>query len=120
MVRHPGHREHGPQGERPPAAGWSPDGTKIFYIRDEEADPIEDPELYVVNADGTNRTRLTASAEIAEEARWSTDSASVFVDIVDPTTSTSELWVIDVATGARQQIADDAAHGAVREVTVLP
>jgi dipeptidyl aminopeptidase/acylaminoacyl peptidase len=40
---------------------WSPDGTKIAFVND-QAGPFQE-ELYVVNADGTNVTRLAVDTE---------------------------------------------------------
>ena len=37
---------------------WSPDGTKIAY-RDSRPEGFSDPEIFVVNVDGTNPTSLT-------------------------------------------------------------
>jgi dipeptidyl aminopeptidase/acylaminoacyl peptidase len=38
---------------------WSPDGTKIVF-----ASPQSNQELYVINADGTNPTRLAEASEV--------------------------------------------------------
>jgi len=35
---------------------WSPDGTKIAYVEDRDDDSSPYPALYVMNADGSNRT----------------------------------------------------------------
>jgi dipeptidyl aminopeptidase/acylaminoacyl peptidase len=41
---------------------WSPDGRRIAFVRlsDAEGYPDEGAEVYVMNADGSNPTRLTA------------------------------------------------------------
>jgi TolB protein len=44
-------------------ASWSPDGTKILFIRD-------DRDVYVMNADGTDLTKLTTDAGVKYFTSW--------------------------------------------------
>ena len=55
------HHEHGPS--------WSPDGRRIAFVRntDTRAD------IYVVNADGTERVRLTNHPRSETSPVWSPD-----------------------------------------------
>jgi len=56
-------------------ADWSPDGTKIAY---EAITEKRKPSLYVMNADGTNRIRLTFRSSTREEnPDWSPDGKQI-------------------------------------------
>ncbi|MGA4992290.1 PxKF domain-containing protein [Nonomuraea bangladeshensis] len=53
---------------------WSPDGTKILYIQSQMGPP---PVVWVMNADGSNKTMLIA---IATSAVWSPDGTKIVRD----------------------------------------
>ncbi|MGB5187710.1 MAG: Ig-like domain-containing protein [Acidimicrobiia bacterium] len=57
---------------------WSPDGTRIAYRRDGN--------IWTMNADGTNQTRITASGAFADlsEPAWSPDGTKIAFRL-DPT-----------------------------------
>jgi len=79
------HRDCGP--------AWSPDGSQIaFYTHQVEHDLTWS--LYVMNADGTGRQRLTSGYNVRDhQVRWSPDGTRLlFGREYD---STSELWLID-------------------------
>jgi hypothetical protein len=79
---------------------WSPDGTKIAFLRADDNFAVI-PEIYVMNADGTNQTRL--SNLTGYDSRWSPDGTKiVFVsaDIFDATTQ--EIYVMN-ADGSNVQ-----------------
>ena len=54
-------------------SSWSPDGTKIAFtsFRDGNA------EIYVMNADGTNQTRLISHSASDEGPSWSPDGTKI-------------------------------------------
>lgn len=55
---------------------WSPDGTKIVYTRfDDEFDFESD--IWVMDADGSNQTRLTTSTDPEFQADWSPDGSQL-------------------------------------------
>ena len=56
-------------------ASWSPDGTKIAFRSDREAG---EPEIYIMNADGSNQTRVT-DGTIANDTwpAWSYDGTKL-------------------------------------------
>jgi Tol biopolymer transport system component len=55
---------------------WSPDGTKIVFTSERDGDR----EVYVMNADGSNQTRLTTSPGFDENPSWSPDGSEIAFD----------------------------------------
>ena len=49
---------------------WSPDGTKIAFLRYVDA---EDAEVFVMDADGSNKVRITDNSVADVDPRWSPD-----------------------------------------------
>lgn len=64
------------------APDWSPDGSKIVFSRQEE-DPLRPreevslPQVFVMNADGSNVTQLTNEPYGAGEPAWSPDGNQI-------------------------------------------
>jgi predicted Ser/Thr protein kinase len=57
---------------------WSPDGTRIVFTSDREATHTEGYQLYLMNADGSNPTRLTTRPDRnAKSASWSPDGSRI-------------------------------------------
>ena len=58
---------------------WSPDGTRIVFVRD--FDPIQgeiDYDLFTMNADGTEQRNLTSSPGVQDESpNWSPDGRRI-------------------------------------------
>ncbi len=48
-------------------SAWSPDGTKIAFNSDRDGNS----EIYVMNADGSNPTRLTNNPDSDSNPSWS-------------------------------------------------
>ena len=57
---------------------WSPDGSRIAFSSNR--DGRTDTELYVMNADGSNQTRLTDNAADDRNPTWSPDSLRIAFD----------------------------------------
>ena len=55
------------------APAWSRDGQRIAYVNDRTGSP----ELYLVNADGTNTVRLTDGIGFTGEFAWSPDGSTI-------------------------------------------
>ena len=69
---------------------WSPDGTRIVYCQDD----INDPEIWVMNADGTNDHKLGSGSGAYRGPRWSPDGHKiVFMKRIDP--YRDNIWVMD-------------------------
>ena len=66
---------------------WSPDGTKIAFWRDGG----ESFDIYVMNADGSGETNLTATlAESAVRPSWSPDGTKIAFHAAD-----SGIWTMN-------------------------
>jgi dipeptidyl aminopeptidase/acylaminoacyl peptidase len=53
---------------------WSPDGTRIAFTSRRDGG---DPEIYIMNADGSNQVRFTTSPGIDEQPAWSPDGTRI-------------------------------------------
>ena len=52
---------------------WSPDGSKILFISDQDGDT----EIYVMDADGSNQAKLTDNEVADWQPSWSPDGSSI-------------------------------------------
>ena len=86
-------------------AVWSPDGTKIAFVRSSGQGVTYD--VWVMNADGTNQVNLTADASASIDNRmptWSPDSKSIAfarsenVAFNDP--GPFGIWVMNASDGS--------------------
>lgn len=69
----------GPEWEEHPS--WSPDGKRIVYNVGSNSYPREDPSVWVMNADGSGKARLTPGYQ----PHWSPDGKRiVFTRLLDP------------------------------------
>ncbi len=66
-----------PAGAFDSAASWSPDGSRIAFISTLGGGP----ELYLMNADGTGRTPLTATTGAESNPRWVNGGARIAYDM---------------------------------------
>ncbi len=71
---------HGAWDDWDPA--WSPDGSKIVFASTrDDPDPVHcsdcNAEIYVMNADGSNQTRLTTDPDWDSTPSWSPDGAKI-------------------------------------------
>jgi WD40 repeat protein len=79
-------------------ADWSPDGQHVVYkhVEDIDGDGQEEFDIYVMDVDGTNPTRLTTDAAIHKNPRWSPDGQQIlFVSSTLETDGNPELKVMD-------------------------
>ena len=84
--------------EREGAPSWSPDGQRILFVKYPERGPGSglSSEVWVMNADGTQKRRLASfgwQGYIAPPPRWSPDGSKVAYTVQD------SQYIIDAATG---------------------
>jgi len=85
---------------------WSPDGTKIAFSSTH--DGLANPEIYSMNADGSNQVRLTNSPAEDKEPVWSHDGLRIA--FLSQGAGRSGIYEID-ATGANDhRITDSGSH----------
>ena len=85
---------------------WSPDGTKIAYQK-WESDSFDSTEIYVMDVDGGNQTRLTNNSDPDDFPSWSPDGSKiVFQRVVD---DFSHIFVMN-ADGSKQRALTSGAN----------
>lgn len=93
---------------------WSPDGSKLAFVMDPfviKGQKVEsNPEIWVMNADGGGRTRLTNSPLSESQPAWAPDGSKIAFtrrhlssDVVaDDQSGDGEIWVMN-ADGSGQK-----------------
>ena len=88
-----------PLGVRAGNARWSPDGSTIVFTHDSS--------LYLVNSDGTNSRKLTATPGYALSPSWSPDGQRIRFSVADPQGRGLALWQANVATRTVRPVLPD-------------
>jgi hypothetical protein len=91
------------------APRWSPNGQQIAYGRNINSVNQNAFEIYKVNADGTGNTRLTTGG-YEDDPSWSPDGTKIAYDKVDPSTSGSQIYIMD-ANGNNQHLLPGSDSG---------
>lgn len=76
---------------------WSPDGSKIVYQSAVEKN-YENYEIYIMDANGTNQTRLTNNETDDERPSWSPDGSTILFSSDRDDDGFSEIHSIDTAS----------------------
>ena len=101
--------------ERDSSPSWSPDGKRIAFESDRDADR-EDPhnyEIYVMDADGNNPQNLTNSPEEDRYPSWSPDGKRIVFSAVrdghfkNNLNITDEIYVMDADGGNQQRLTEN-------------
>jgi TolB protein len=80
---------------------WSPNGARIAFDRGRDFDTLlGTPEIYVMNADGSNVVRLTNNTIFDGGVVWSPDNTRLVFDSgADIAGATSDLYAINASNG---------------------
>jgi len=82
--------------DRDTTPNWSPDGTKIAYRARHDGNS----DVWVMDADGSNKTRLTSDPGFDGDPRWSPDGTRLL--FTSDRTGDYEIWIMD-ADGSSQR-----------------
>lgn len=71
----------------------SPDGARIAYVADRDGNA----EIYVINADGSNPTRLTNTPASEGSPAWTADGSKIVFasNVSEGTTGTFHIWIMN-------------------------
>ncbi|HET7551721.1 MAG TPA: DPP IV N-terminal domain-containing protein [Gemmatimonadaceae bacterium] len=93
---------------------WSPDGSKIAFSSTRERSSTG-LDIWVMDADGSNQTRLTDAAGQNGRAAWSPDGSKIAyasivdVDVGGQTTQVGEIWVMNADGSGATALTSDGA-----------
>jgi len=94
---------------------WSPDGTKIAFVRGPVSGTVDDGDLYVMNADGSNQTRLVdgtstpTTSSLVNSVAWSPDGTTL-VFSQDVAIGEDELFTMPAAGGVATRLTMSAGR----------
>jgi dipeptidyl aminopeptidase/acylaminoacyl peptidase len=99
------------------AHSWSPDGSRIVFIRCMRSTDLRDCAVYLISADGTNRKRLLRSAGAAV---WLSDGKHVLITGAARRGHRTRHWLVAVASGARRRFTAPGLATAPFQPSVSP
>ena len=101
VVKH--FQDGGPQIQGFTGLSWSPDGNRlVFSANNNAAQPDYSPGLFIVDADGSNRTQLTTDAN-DRFPDWSPDGTTIVFERTAPGEN-SELWTVGSGGGSATRL----------------
>ena len=84
---------------------WSPTGQQIAFVSDRSATP----QLWVIDADGSNLERLVSEGGHCDSPNWSPDGRFITYSWQAPRRWKHDIYVIEVATGKMFQLTSGGA-----------
>jgi dipeptidyl aminopeptidase/acylaminoacyl peptidase len=97
---------------------WSPDGKRIASVMSESNlhQGKSNQELYIMDADGGNRVRMTNNPSADFSPRWSPDGKTIL--FLSSRKGGVQAWLIPVGGGEARQVT--STSGGVASITWLP
>ena len=89
------------------AAAWSPDGTRIAFHSQRGAPSNTD--VYVMNADGSNQTRLTTDANVDAVPSWSPDGTRIVFRRNTLGQQDGDIWAMNADGSGEVKLTEDTA-----------
>jgi Tol biopolymer transport system component len=87
---------------------WSPDGTKLVFWSSRNGNP----EIYVMNANGTGQTRLTNNSAVDVQPEWSPDGSKIVFTSNRDGLFNTEIYVMNAnGSGLTRLTRDRALNG---------
>ena len=78
---------------------WSPNGARIAF---ERHSVTQEPEIFVMNADGSGKTNLTNNPARDDAFAWSPDGTRIA--FVSPRSGSHQIWLMDSNGGNLKQL----------------
>ena len=78
---------------------WAPDGTQIAFHSDRDDPTGQNANIYTMNADGTDVTRITDHAEAEHFPAWSPDGTRLVFSRDNTTNDLRHLVILDLDSG---------------------
>ena len=85
---------------------WSPNGQEIVFVGCREC---TEPDLYIMNADGSERRQITSGPDAELNPRWSPDGRMIVFQ--RGTADAATLWTLTLATGHEVELPRFAPYG---------
>jgi len=82
---------------------WAPDGMHLAFIESIINGPDK---LYVVNADGSGKRQLPWSAGTLQNALWSADQKTLYLNVLEKGAADTEMWRENVDGSNAEKISD--------------
>ncbi|HYC36176.1 MAG TPA: S9 family peptidase [Usitatibacter sp.] len=90
------------------ASCWSPDSTRIAYVRTREGREAHRTDLWIANADGSEARQVTRDYASVMSPRWSPDGRWIaFAAGREEGDAQTRLHLFEVASGDARQLGDD-------------
>ena len=81
---------------------WSPDGTRIMFMRNISNHPRQQTEIFIMDSDGNHEKQITHNPALDEEASWAPDGQHI--TFTNDRSGSLEIYVMDILTRKVQQI----------------